>query len=206
MGHHQHGQHRRGQGHSRDAARAVLRGDCHRVARQDKAEATARSLGIPKAYGSYEALLDDPDIDAVYIPTPNHLHVPWSIRAIQAGKHVLVEKPIALDADEAVTLQREAARHPRLKVMEAFMYRFHPAVGSREGHRRRRPDWRAADDPDVVFVLRRRSDERAEPEGHRRRRRPDGHRLLPDFALALDLRRGALAGRGHRRRPSCVRR
>ena len=93
---------------------------------QGKAEAAARSLGIPKAYGSYEALLDDPDIDAVYNPTPNHLHVPWSIRAIAAGKHVLVEKPVALDAAEALTLQREAARHPRVKVMEAFMYRFHP--------------------------------------------------------------------------------
>jgi predicted dehydrogenase len=93
---------------------------------QGRAEAAARSLGIPKAYGSYEALVDDPDIDAVYNPTPNHLHVPWSIRAIQAGKHVLVEKPVALDAAEAITLQREAARHPRVKVMEAFMYRFHP--------------------------------------------------------------------------------
>jgi len=91
-----------------------------------KAEAAARSLGISKAYGSYEALLDDPDIDAIYNPTPNHLHVPWSIRAIQAGKHVLVEKPVALDAAEAIALQREAARHPQVKVMEAFMYRFHP--------------------------------------------------------------------------------
>jgi predicted dehydrogenase len=91
-----------------------------------KAEAVARTLGIPKAYGSYEALLDDPDVDAVYNPTPNHLHVPWSVRAIQAGKHVLVEKPVGLDAAEAVTLRREAARHPRIKVMEAFMYRFHP--------------------------------------------------------------------------------
>jgi len=93
---------------------------------QGKAEAAARALGIPKAYGSYEALLEDPDIDAIYNPTPNHLHVPWSIRAIQAGKHVLVEKPVALDAAEAIALQREAARHPRVKVMEAFMYRFHP--------------------------------------------------------------------------------
>jgi predicted dehydrogenase len=93
---------------------------------QGKAEAAARSLGIPKAFGSYEALVNDPDIDAIYNPTPNHLHVPWSIRAIHAGKHVLVEKPVALDAAEALTLQREAARHPRVKVMEAFMYRFHP--------------------------------------------------------------------------------
>jgi predicted dehydrogenase len=93
---------------------------------RDKADAAARALGIPKAYGSYEALLEDPEVDAVYNPTPNHLHAPWSIRAIQAGKHVLVEKPVALDAAEAVSLQREAARHPRIKVMEAFMYRFHP--------------------------------------------------------------------------------
>jgi predicted dehydrogenase len=93
---------------------------------RSRADAAARSLGIPKAYGSYEALLEDPDIDAVYNPTPNHLHVPWSIRAIQAGKHVLVEKPVAVDAAEATRLQHEAARHPRLKVMEAFMYRFHP--------------------------------------------------------------------------------
>jgi predicted dehydrogenase len=91
-----------------------------------RAETAARTLAIPKAYGSYEALLDDPEVDAVYNPTPNHLHVPWSVRAIQAGKHVLVEKPVGLDAAEAVSLQREAAGHPRLKVMEAFMYRFHP--------------------------------------------------------------------------------
>jgi predicted dehydrogenase len=91
-----------------------------------RADLAARRLGIPRAYGSYEALLDDPDVDAVYIPTPNHLHVPWSIRAIDAGKHVLVEKPVALNAGEAGRLRAAAARHPRLKVMEAFMYRFHP--------------------------------------------------------------------------------
>jgi predicted dehydrogenase len=91
-----------------------------------KAEAAARTLGIPTAYGSYEALLDDPDVDAVYIPTPNHLHVPWAIHALRAGKHVLVEKPVALDAAEAEQLLEEATRHPRLKIMEAFMYRFHP--------------------------------------------------------------------------------
>ena len=93
---------------------------------QRKADAAARALGIAKAYGSYEALLADPEVDAVYNPTPNHLHVPLSVRAIEAGKHVLVEKPVALDAAEAISLQREAARHPRIKVMEAFMYRFHP--------------------------------------------------------------------------------
>ena len=91
-----------------------------------RAEAAGRALGIPRCYGSYDELLEDPDIDAVYIPTPNHLHVPWAIRAIHAGKHVLVEKPVALDAREADRLRQEAARHPQLKVMEAFMYRFHP--------------------------------------------------------------------------------
>lgn len=91
-----------------------------------RARAAADDLGIPRAYGSYEDLLADKDLDAVYIPLPNHLHVPWSIRALQAGKHVLCEKPIALDAREAQNLLDEAGRHPGLKIMEAFMYRFHP--------------------------------------------------------------------------------
>lgn len=91
-----------------------------------RAEETARWLGIPRAYGSYEALLASPDVDAVYVPLPNHLHVPWSIRALDAGKHVLCEKPIGLDAAEARSLQAAAQAHPALKVMEAFMYRFHP--------------------------------------------------------------------------------
>jgi predicted dehydrogenase len=91
-----------------------------------KAEAAAARLGIPRAHGSYEALLADPDVEAVYITTPNHLHVPWSIKALEAGKHVLCEKPIGLDAAEAETLAAAAARHPSLKIMEAFMYRHHP--------------------------------------------------------------------------------
>ena len=92
----------------------------------DKARSAAVQLGIPKAYGSYEALLADPDVDAIYNPMPNHLHVPWSIRALEAGKHVLCEKPIGLTADEGRHLLEAAGRHPRLKVMEAFMYRHHP--------------------------------------------------------------------------------
>jgi predicted dehydrogenase len=92
----------------------------------EKARAAAGPLGIPKTYGSYEALLADPDVDAIYVALPNHLHVPWSIKAIEAGKHVLCEKPIGLDAADAERLVAVAAAHPRLKVMEAFMYRQHP--------------------------------------------------------------------------------
>ncbi|MEX2400908.1 MAG: Gfo/Idh/MocA family oxidoreductase [Rhodothermales bacterium] len=92
----------------------------------ERAQATAEELGIDNAYGSYEELLEDADVDAVYIPLPNHLHVEWAIKALEAGKHVLCEKPIGLDADDARRLVRAAADHPKLKVMEAFMYRFHP--------------------------------------------------------------------------------
>src|SRR6266487_3538387 len=92
----------------------------------EKAKAMGAQLGIPKAYGSYEELLADPDIDAIYNPLPNYLHVPWSIKALEAGKHVLCEKPIALSAAEAQALVDVAKQNPHLKVMEAFMYRFHP--------------------------------------------------------------------------------
>src|SRR3984893_12899690 len=93
---------------------------------QQRAEAAAQKLGIARAYGSYAALLADPEVDAIYIPLPNEQHVPWSIKALEAGKHVLCEKPIALSADEAQTLLDAAAHYPQLKVMEAFMYRQHP--------------------------------------------------------------------------------
>jgi predicted dehydrogenase len=92
----------------------------------DKAQAAARQLGIPRVYGSYEALLADPEVEAVYIPLPNHLHVPWSIKALEAGKHVLCEKPIGLTSGEARALLAASHQHPELKVMEAFMYRHHP--------------------------------------------------------------------------------
>ncbi|ADZ68823.1 Gfo/Idh/MocA family protein [Polymorphum gilvum] len=88
-----------------------------------RAERAAADLGIARAYGSYEALLADPEIDAVYNPLPNHLHVPLTLKAVEAGKHVLCEKPIALDADEA----RLLTRLPRDKlVAEGFMVRCHP--------------------------------------------------------------------------------
>ncbi|MEN8226724.1 MAG: Gfo/Idh/MocA family oxidoreductase [Bacteroidota bacterium] len=90
------------------------------------ASSVAARFDIPGAYGSYEELLLDPEIEAVYIPLPNHLHVPWAIKALQAGKHVLVEKPIGLSSEEAMKLLEESGKHPKLKVMEAFMYRHHP--------------------------------------------------------------------------------
>lgn len=91
-----------------------------------KAQAAARHLNIEKAYGSYEELLADPHIDAVYISLPNHLHIAWAIKALNAGKHVLCEKPIGLSVAEAQKLLGVARKFPRLKVMEAFMYRLHP--------------------------------------------------------------------------------
>jgi len=93
---------------------------------EEQAKKTAALLGIPKYHPSYEALLNDADIDAVYIPLPNHLHVPWAIKALEANKHVLCEKPIGLSSAEAKQLQEAAKKKPKLKVMEAFMYRFHP--------------------------------------------------------------------------------
>jgi predicted dehydrogenase len=89
------------------------------------AEDAARSLGISKAYGSYEELLADPEIEAIYNPLPNHLHVPWSIKAAEAGKHVLCEKPISMTVDEAKKLAAVAER-TGVKVGEAFMVRSHP--------------------------------------------------------------------------------
>ncbi|MCF8379784.1 MAG: Gfo/Idh/MocA family oxidoreductase [Bacteroidales bacterium] len=92
----------------------------------DKSKSIAEKLGIPKFYGSYEELINDPDIDAIYNPLPNHLHLEWTIRAIKAGKHVLCEKPIALNATEAIQLNVASKKYPRQKIMEAFMYHFHP--------------------------------------------------------------------------------
>jgi predicted dehydrogenase len=92
----------------------------------EKARQVAHYLGIPRWHVSYEALLADPDVDAVYNPLPNDQHVLWSIRALEAGKHVLCEKPIALSAAEGRVLVEATRRHQHLKVMEALMYRHHP--------------------------------------------------------------------------------
>ncbi len=90
-----------------------------------KAKTTAGEMGIPKAYGSYEELLADPEVDAVYNPLPNHMHVPWSILAAEAGKHVLCEKPIGLTVAEAQDLIQVRDR-TGVKIGEAFMARSHP--------------------------------------------------------------------------------
>jgi predicted dehydrogenase len=91
-----------------------------------RAEAVAAELEIPRAHASYEALLADPEVDAVYIPLPNHLHAEWSIAAARAGKHVLCEKPLALTADDAQRMI-DVARAEGVMLMEAFMYRLHPS-------------------------------------------------------------------------------
>jgi predicted dehydrogenase len=109
---------------------AMQRGECCEIAAiasrdAARAEEAAGRLGIPKAYGSYREMLDDPGIEAVYNPLPNHLHVPWSIRAAEAGKHVLCEKPIGMNVAE--TLELIAARDRTGVVMgEAFMVQSHP--------------------------------------------------------------------------------
>lgn len=91
-----------------------------------KAEKAAAHFEVPIHYEAYQALLDDNEIDAVYIPLPNHLHVEWAIKALRAGKHVLVEKPAALNSHEAQQLLHESKKYPKLQLMEAYMYRFHP--------------------------------------------------------------------------------
>ena len=109
---------------------AMQRGELSEVAAiasrdHTKARAAAERLGIVRVHGSYETLLADTEIEAIYNPLPNELHVPWSIRALDSGKHVLCEKPIALSAEEARTLIAARARSGRL-VAEAFMVRHHP--------------------------------------------------------------------------------
>ena len=110
-----------------DAARASSELEVLAVASrdQDRAEAYARARGIPRAHGSYDALLADPEVEAVYISLPNALHVEWAIRALEAGKHVLCEKPLSRRSADAARAFDAAERCERL-LMEAFMYRHNP--------------------------------------------------------------------------------
>jgi len=93
----------------------------------EKAKGFAKDLGIPKSYGSYQALLEDSEIEAVYIPLPNHLHKEWTIRAAEAGKHILCEKPLAINAADCEAMI-DAANDNGVILMESFMYRFHPRI------------------------------------------------------------------------------
>jgi predicted dehydrogenase len=90
-----------------------------------KAESAARQLNIPRSYGSYEELLQDPEIEAIYNPLPNNLHVEWTIKAAQAGKHVLCEKPISMTVAEAIPLL-QTRNETGVKIQEAFMVQTHP--------------------------------------------------------------------------------
>jgi predicted dehydrogenase len=111
------------------AIQASRNGEAVVVASRDleKAQAFAARLNIPKAYGSYEALLEAGDIDAVYIPLPNSMHHSWMIKAAEMGRHILCEKPLGLNAQECLEMEAAANWH-NVKLMEAFMYRFHPCT------------------------------------------------------------------------------
>ena len=94
----------------------------------DIAKKAAGELNIPIAYGSYEEIIKDSSIEAVYIPLPNHLHVEWTEKCLRAGKHVLLEKPIGLNYQQAEDLLEISKKYPKVKLMEAFMYRHHPQM------------------------------------------------------------------------------
>jgi predicted dehydrogenase len=109
------------------AIEASTNGELVAVASRDdeRAGAFASALGIPRAHSSYEALLADNEVDALYIPLPNSMHLEWTAKAVAAGKHVLCEKPLALDEAECHEMAA-AAQRAGVTLMEAFMYRFHP--------------------------------------------------------------------------------
>src|SRR5262249_27294834 len=111
--------------------RAARTGTLHALASRDpnRARAWAEEFGVPRACGSYQEVLEDPEIDAVYIPLPNELHRPWVLSAADAGKHVLCEKPLALDMEDARAMV-EHCRSRGVVLMEAFMWRHQPRTGA----------------------------------------------------------------------------
>jgi predicted dehydrogenase len=115
------------------AIRASARSDLTAVASRtlDRAQAYAAEWKIPRALGSYEALVNDPDVDAIYISLPNSFHVEWTVRALEGGKHVLCEKPLALAVEDVDRIQAAATRASRVAA-EAFMYRHHPLTHAAE--------------------------------------------------------------------------
>ena len=175
----------------------LLRDPCDRLARRKPARAaTADALGIPKAYGSYEELLADPEIEAIYNPLPNHLHVPLTLQAAAAGKHVLCEKPIALTRAGGAAAARGGGQgadrgsvHGALPSAVAARAR----AGARRAHRH------AARRADVLRLQQRRSRQHPQ-QGRHRRRRALRHRLLRDRGRAL-LPRGRAAARHRAGRP-----
>jgi hypothetical protein len=159
-----------------------------------KARAAAEQFGISNAHGFYEELLADPNVEAVFNPLPNHLHVPWSIQAARAGKHVLCEKPISLGADEA-----RADRGERCGGCQGRRG-IHGAdsrpVASRAGIHLIRTDRRIARGVHAVQLLQPRSRGHPQP-GAEWRRRTSRYRLLRHRPVALRVRRGALRAIGH---------
>ena len=111
----------------RGSARSELTAVASRSA--DVARTYAGEWNIPRAMGSYESLVDDPDVDVLYVPLPNHLHCEWTVRALEAGKHVLCEKPLALTLDEVDRIA-DASRRTGRVAAEAFMYRHHPLTAA----------------------------------------------------------------------------
>lgn len=156
-----------------------------------RAERAAAALGVERVYGSYEELLADPEIEAVYVPLPNHLHVPWSIRAAEAGKHVLCEKPVGLDAGEARALLAARDR-TGVKIQEAFMVRTHPQwLGALEVIRSGRVgELRAAD---CIFSYFNR-----DPANIRNRREAGGGALMDIGCYPVNLSRFVFAAEPRR--------
>ena len=174
---------------------ASPRGELVAVASRDlaRASAFAATHGIARAYGSYAELLDDPEVDVVYIALPNHLHAPWAVRALDAGKHVLCEKPLALTAEDVDAIIAASERSGRAAA-EAFMYLHHPQIVRSVALAQR---WRPRDPPGrprVVLVLPRPPGRPASGAVHGRR--VDlGRRLLPGQPGPPRRRRGARQAR-----------